>query len=100
MQNYDYGKRPDWYKLEMGNEYLHVSVGVTMLQGDCVWPGGGGGGVTTIINTLTAQLGSARRNEERTLVAAVVQQTAPPIITIMLLPNMQRWEHFHSPLFL
>ena len=64
---------------------MNMSVGVTMLRGDCVWPGGGGGGVTTIINTLTAQLGSARRNEEGTLVAAVVQQTAPPIITIMLL---------------
>ena len=37
---------------------MNMSVGVTMLRGDCVWPGGGGGGggVTTIINTLTAQL--------------------------------------------
>ena len=40
---------------------MNMSVGVTMLRGDCVWPGGGGGGggVTTIINTLTAQLSSA-----------------------------------------
>ena len=39
---------------------MNMSVGVTMLRGDCVWPGGGGGGggVTTIINTLTAQLSS------------------------------------------
>ena len=40
---------------------MNMSVGVTMLRGDCVWPGGGGGGgVTTIINTLTAQLSSAQ----------------------------------------
>ena len=39
---------------------MNMSAGVTMLRGDCVWPGGGGGGVTTIINTLTAQLGSAQ----------------------------------------
>ena len=38
---------------------MNMSVGVTMLRGDCVWPGGGGG-VTTIINTLTAQLSSAQ----------------------------------------